>query len=102
MGFKESLHGANHLAAGGLGLEHLPHKTLEGQSQAKDSIAAVGTLVLRSQKVRRNQFAQLLGERREIQMAQRLEVAAALGGQLSPQSWEEGSGSHRAVYIPLY
>jgi len=96
------LDGPDDLAAGGFGLEQLPDKTLEGQAQAEDAVAAVGAFILAGKQLGGQQRAQLFHQEGEMDSAQGLGAFAHLGSQAGPQGGKEGSDQHRAVYIPPY
>src|SRR5580700_1283779 len=94
LSLKERLHGADDLTAGGPGFEHLPQETFKGQPEAENAVTAVGSLVRRRKQFRGKQLPQLQQKRRKIQLAQVVEGAPALGGQLGAQGGEEGSNNH--------
>jgi hypothetical protein len=60
---------SNDFPARGLGFEQLPEKALEGQAQAKDAVAAVGTLVFGREQGRREEVAQVFLELGEGRLA---------------------------------
>ena len=102
LGLKEGLDGADNLAAGGLGFEHLPEETFQGEPEAENTLATVGTRLGRRQEFRRQKLAQLLRQRRKVQLTQGLEGALSLGGQSGAQGRKERRRHHRAVDIPPY
>ena len=90
---------ADDLPAGGLGFEQLPEKALEGQAQAKDAVAAVGTFVFGGEQRRRQEVAQVFLELGQGRLAKAVSGPAAQGGQSGTEGREIGC-VHRAVYIP--
>jgi hypothetical protein len=52
LGLKEGLNGADDLATGGPGFEHLPEETFQGEAEAENALAAVGTFVRAGQEFR--------------------------------------------------
>jgi hypothetical protein len=57
VGLKERLHRSDHLAAGGLGFEHLPDKALESQAQREHPLPAVLALLFARQQLGRQEQA---------------------------------------------
>jgi hypothetical protein len=82
---------ADDLATGGLGIEHLPDETFEGQAQAEDALAAVGTILFGGEERGGQQVAQVLLELGQGVLAQGVGGAVAEGGQLGAPGGEAGS-----------
>jgi hypothetical protein len=82
---------ANDLATGGLGIEHLPDKTFEGQAEAEDALAAVGAILLGAEERGGEQVAQVLLELGQGALAQGAGGPAAEGRQAGAPGGEVGS-----------
>ena len=95
---EEGLDLADDLAAGGLGLEHLPDEALEGQAQAENPVAAVGTLLLGAEQRSGQEVAEMVLELGEGGLADGLGGAAAEGGQAGAPGREIRSVHVRYIY----
>ena len=92
LGLEKPLHGAHHLAAGGLGLEHLPDETLKGQAHRIDAIPAARAFLFGGQQMGWKQIPEFLGQGQQIELAQATGGAPTQGGELGAKGGKEGRG----------